>query len=96
MRTTAFRWPLAIALVASNLATHAGPLSSAIKSGDASAARALLAEGAPANDADADGTTALHWAVHGGQAALVEALIAAGAKVDAVNRYGVPPLYVAA
>ena len=48
------------------------------------------------NDADADGTTALHWAVHHGDAELVAALLDAGAKVDARNRYGVPPLHLAA
>jgi ankyrin repeat protein len=96
MQRTAFRWPIAIALVASNFAAYAGSLSTEIKSGDAAAARALLAEGANPDDADADGTTALHWAVHGGHAALADALIKAGAKVDAVNRYGVPPLYLAA
>ena len=96
MRTTALRCSIAIALGASNLTAYAGALSNAVKSGDAVAARALLAEGATADDADADGTTALHWAVHGGDATLAEALIAAGTKVDAVNRYGVPPLYLAA
>jgi ankyrin repeat protein len=77
-------------------AATAGDLASALKRGDAAAARALLAERADANDAEADGTTALHWAVHAGDVALATSLLDAGAKVDARNRYGVPPLFLAA
>jgi ankyrin repeat protein len=46
--------------------------------------------------ADADGTTALHWAVHRGDLDSVTALLAAGAAVDIANRYGVRPSYLAA
>jgi ankyrin repeat protein len=45
---------------------------------------------------DADGTTALHWAVHRGERERVQELLAAGASVDAANRYGVRPAYLAA
>ena len=48
------------------------------------------------NEADADGTSALHWAVHRGDLDSVAALLAAGATVDAPNRYGVRPAYLAA
>lgn len=48
------------------------------------------------NEADADGTSALHWAVHRGDLDSVAALLAAGAAVDASNRYGVRPAYLAA
>jgi ankyrin repeat protein len=48
------------------------------------------------NEADADGTTALHWAVHRGERERVLELLAAGASVDAANRYGVRPAYLAA
>jgi ankyrin repeat protein len=48
------------------------------------------------NEVDADGTTALHWAVHRGDLDAVQALLAAGADVDAANRYGVRPAYLAA
>jgi ankyrin repeat protein len=90
------RWLLGVACVATAGAGAAGELASALKVGDAAAARALLAERADANDAEADGTTALHWAVHAGDAALARALLDAGADVDARNRYGVPPLTLAA
>jgi len=77
-------------------AVSAGQLSSTLKSGNTAVARALLAEGADPNDAEADGTTALHWAVHHADEGLAKALLDAGAKIDARNRYGVPPLYLAA
>lgn len=57
---------------------------------------AASAVGADPNEADADGTTALHWAVHRGELETANKLIAAGAAVDAANRYGVRPLYLAA
>jgi len=48
------------------------------------------------NEKMADGTTALHWAVHNGDAELVTLLIKAGADVSAVNDYGATPLSEAA
>jgi len=90
------RWLVAAALLGSAVGAAAGPVVDAVKSGNDSALRALLAERADANDADADGTTALHWAVHGGYAPLATALLDAGADVAATNRYGVPALYLAA
>jgi uncharacterized protein len=80
----------------SAFAVSAGDLSSTLKTGNSAGARALLAERADPNDADADGTTALHWAVHHADAELAKTLLDAGAKVDARNRYGVPPLTLAA
>jgi ankyrin repeat protein len=56
----------------------------------------LLQQRADANDADADGTTALHWAVHARDVELASALLGAGAGAAVGNRYGVPPLYLAA
>ncbi len=56
----------------------------------------LLAAGGDPNETDADGTSALHWAVHGGGGESVSALLAAGAAPDAANRYGVRPTYLAA
>ena len=48
------------------------------------------------NAAEADGTTALHWAAHHDEVSMVAVLIAAGANVKAANRYGVTPLSLAA
>jgi ankyrin repeat protein len=72
-------------------------LVAAAKAGDAGAALAILRErNVDVNAAEADGTTALHWAVHHGDADLVERLVAAGARVDAANDYGSTPMAEAA
>jgi len=56
--------------------------------------------GAAANAAlpapDADGTTALHWAVHNNDLAAVERLLKEGAPVSAVNDFGATPMSEAA
>jgi uncharacterized protein len=57
---------------------------------------ALLQQRGDVNKPEADGTTALHWAVRNDDVALVDRLIRAGASVKAANRYGVTPLYLAA
>ena len=67
----------------------------AVKSGDAAAVKALLQAKADGNSAEADGTTALHWAVRRGDRATVDLLLKAGAKASTANRYGVTPLYLA-
>jgi ankyrin repeat protein len=95
MRAAALRFAVAL-FAAGACAAEAGDLAITLKRGDAAAARALLAERADPNDAEADGTTALHWAVHHGDVELARALLAAGARIDARNRYGVPALYLAA
>jgi ankyrin repeat protein len=89
--------PLALLAAASlpAVATHAGGLADAAKGGAADTARALLEQRADPNDRDADGTTALHWAVHHDDLELAAALLDAGADPRAANRYGATPLYVA-
>jgi len=77
-------------------AANGGALLAAAKEGAASDVRSALADAGDPNEADADGTTALHWAVHRGDLASAMALLAAGASVDAANRYGVRPTYLAA
>ena len=72
------------------------PLIEAVKSGDGAAARALLAKKADVNVAEADGTTALHWAAELDDLQMAEALIRAGAKAQIANRHGVTPLHLAA
>ncbi len=47
------------------------------------------------NTAQADGTTALHWAAYHDRVDIVTQLLAAGAKADAANRYGITPLLLA-
>ncbi len=80
-------------------ATAAGksPLAEAAKKHDVATMRAILRQQpAAVNVAEADGTTALHWATDHDDMAMVELLLAAGANVKAVNRYGVTPIYSAA
>jgi ankyrin repeat protein len=73
-----------------------GNLLAAVKAGEVSTVRLLLAEGADANETDADGTAALHWAVHHDRGEIAALLLGAGASVEAANRYGVRPIYLAA
>src|SRR6186713_1185033 len=85
------------AMLASAIAmtVSAGPLSliDAVKAGDLTTVRALLAKQADVAAAEADGTTALHWAVENDNDALVAVLLAAGAKAQAVNRHGITPIH---
>jgi len=97
-RTLLVRLGIAAALVAAGLGAveGQGSLVEAVKAGNVTAARALLARGADANAAEGDGTTVLHRAVELDDIDLATALIAAGARPQVANRYGVTPLHVAA
>ena len=55
----------------------------AVKQSDTVAIKALLDRRADVNAPEADGTTALHWAVHRQDGQTVDLLIHAGAKVSA-------------
>jgi hypothetical protein len=70
----------------------------AVKGGNREAVRTMLKQGARelVNVPEADGTTALHWAVRRHDGALVEMLLGAGANAAAASRYGVTPLSMAA
>ena len=67
----------------------------AVKSGDAKAVRALLAQHAPLNAAEPDGSTALHEAARSGNLEIADLLITAGAPVSAATRYNITPLSLA-
>ena len=71
---------------------QANPLISAVKSGNLGAVQKALQLHADPNEAEADGTTALHWAVQKEKLDILQALIAAGANVNAQNSFGVTPL----
>ena len=71
------------------------PVVEAVKQADTNALRALLQQRADVNSPEADGTTALHWAVHRDDVDAAELLIRAGADVGAANRYGIMPLSLA-
>jgi uncharacterized protein len=73
-----------------------GALVEAIKQGNREAVRTSLARRTDINAREADGTTALHWAVRGDDGEIVARLVGAGADVNAANRYGITPLWLAA
>src|SRR5580700_4027361 len=98
MRT---KWSLVLALLA--LSAFAGATTSApatadktadrrvveaVKADDQAAIASLLRQRVNVNTPEADGTTALHWAVREDDLALTDRLIRAGADVKAGNRYG--------
>ena len=67
----------------------------AVKRADHTAVRALIAESVDPDAPQADGSTALHWAVYRGHTDIATLLIGAGASVTAGNRYGVQPISLA-
>src|SRR4051812_18588721 len=71
------------------------PLADAAEKDNARAIRDLLSAKANVNAPQADGMTALHWAVQHEDVAAVEMLLAGKADVQAKNRYGVTPLAIA-
>jgi len=62
---------------------------------DLAKVRTLLDQKASVNEPQADGMTALHWAVHHDDVESVRFLLAAGADAKTANRYGVTPLSLA-
>jgi ankyrin repeat protein len=83
--------------VALQAASTALPLIDAVKAGDRARVRVVLKQQPAAlKQAEADGTTALHWAVRADDAETVRLLLAAGADVSAATREGVTPLALAA
>jgi len=91
-------WALAVLLlgVPAEGAGGKSPLVEAVRKGDAAQVRALLKQAQLVNDAEADGTTALHLATDRDDLTTADLLLRAGANVKAANRYGVTPLYSAA
>jgi ankyrin repeat protein len=77
------------------LGAAASDVADAAMKGSKDAVRALLERKASVNAAQADGTTALHWAVRSDDLDMADALIRAGANVSAANRDGATPLLLA-
>src|SRR5579864_5239449 len=69
------------------------PLVEAARNSDRDALRTLLQKKADVNAAEADGTTALHWASYRDDLESADLLIRAGAKVNTANDLGVTPLW---
>ena len=88
---------LAVLLAAAGAtASEAPPLVDAARNTDTESLRALLGGGAAAGAADADGTTALHWASYRDDLEGADLLLEAGADVNAPTDLGVTPLWLAA
>lgn len=68
------------------LAADDARVAEAAKSRDRQAVEALIQQGSDVNVPEADGTTALHWAVMFGDASMVTELLEAGANASARNR----------
>jgi ankyrin repeat protein len=95
-------WPVVLILASAAGMAAGGDdarLVDAVRAGDGQVVRTLLAAGgsrAAVNAEEADGTTALHWAVRADDLDTVGLLLAAGANVNRANRYGITPLSLAA
>lgn len=88
--------PVACAILLIGAGGEHVSLVDAAKNADTAALRALLEQKADVNAAEADGTTALHWAAYRDDLESAELLIRAGARVNASNDLGVTPLWTAA
>jgi ankyrin repeat protein len=87
-----------VALAASGAELKVLPAASvveAVKGGNIAVLQKTLQQHPDPNVAEADGTTALHWAVQKDRLDLVQALLGAGAKPNVKNRWGVSPLALA-
>ena len=90
---------LCLVLVVLSVGAVAGagrpPLVEAARTGHWEALRALIQKKVDVNTADADGTTALHWASYRDDSESVGLLIRAGANVNSANDLGATPLWIA-
>jgi uncharacterized protein len=64
----------------------------AVKGGDLTSVRKLIATHVDVNDQSGDGSTPLLWAAHSSNVDIARALLGAGAKADIPNNYGITPL----
>jgi ankyrin repeat protein len=87
--------PLATAVIFMGAAGRDLPLVEAMRNADTQAVRVLLEKRVDVNAAEADGTTALHWASYNDDVESAGLLIRAGAQVNAANDLGVTPLWTA-
>src|SRR6185503_4440013 len=77
------------------VAANDARLADAVMKRDQAAIRALLRDKIDVNGTQADGMTALHWAVREDNLETAQLLIRAGARVGVATRYGVTPIYLA-
>jgi ankyrin repeat protein len=100
MRNPAKWFGIASLLTSGLVSVHAAPadvrLIDAVKKADVTLVRSLIAQRVDLNAADAEGSTALHWAARFERPEIVDLLAAAGANPRAATRYHVTPLSLAA
>jgi uncharacterized protein len=89
-------WLVVLAAGVSPAGAAEAPLIEAVKAGHREAVREMLREPLAVAAAEADGTTALHWAARADDLEMVRLLLSAGAPVEATTRHGVTPLVLAA
>ena len=82
-------------VIVAGLSAAKSDVADAVMKGDKAAVRALLTQKADVNAPQAEGATALHWAVYRGDVETANALISAGANVKAATREGATPLSLA-
>jgi uncharacterized protein len=97
MRKVALTCGVVVAVLCQSPLASAGQrLAEAAARADPDAVRTVLAQRVDVNEADANGTTALHNAVWAGDLATTDLLLRNGATVSAANAFGVTPVYIAA
>jgi uncharacterized protein len=94
-RLGAFGLVLVLLAYSAVASTADAPLADAAEKQDRERVRALIEHRIDANQAQVDGMTALHWAVHHDDLETAKLLVDARADVKAANRYGVTPLSLA-
>jgi ankyrin repeat protein len=86
---------IGLMLCASYLGAAGSEVADAVMRGDGAALRALLAQKADVNSTQADGATALHWAVYRSDPAMTDLLLQAGANPKVANSEGFTPMALA-
>jgi len=79
-----------------SLSAAVSELADAVMTKNTATVRSLLNQKTDVNAPQADGATALHWAVKWDDASTVDLLLRAGANPNAANRVGATPMYIAA
>lgn len=95
LKSIAGIWCGTVLLAAISFAAAPSDVADAVMNKNPEALRALLQKKADVNAPQADGTTALHWAVQQDDLDTATLLIRAGARVKAPNRDGATPLFLA-
>jgi ankyrin repeat protein len=86
---------MVVLLSIAGLSAARSDVADAVMKGDTAAVRVLLGQRADVNAPQADGATALHWAVYRSDITAADLLIRAGANVKAATREGATPLSLA-